>query len=63
MVVSQELDVFFTEKMRDYPTRRSFLVPMLLYTQDELGFLSDAAISYIAQKVDLTELEVRNVIS
>ena len=63
MVVSEQLDSFFTEKMKDYPTRRSFLVPMLLYTQDELGFLSDEAISYIAQKVDLSELEIRNVIS
>ena len=63
MVVSQQLDTFFTEKMQEYPTRRSFLVPMLLYTQDELGFLSDEAISYLAQKVDLTELEIRNVIS
>ncbi len=63
MVVSQELDSFFTEKMKQYPTQRSFLVPMLLYTQDELGYLSDEAISYIAGKVNLTELEVRNVIS
>jgi NADH-quinone oxidoreductase subunit E len=63
MVVSQQLDAFFTEKMKDYPTRRSFLVPMLLYTQDEVGYLSDEAIDYVAQKVDLSELEVRNVIS
>ena len=63
MVVSAQLDAFFTEKMKEYPTRRSFLVPMLLYTQDELGYLSDEAISYLAQKVELTELEVRNVIS
>ena len=63
MVVSEQLDQFFTTKMGEYPTRRSFLVPMLLYTQDEVGFLSDEAISYIAQKVDLSELEVRNVIS
>jgi len=63
MVVSEQLDQFFTQKMGDYPTRRSFLVPMLLYTQDEVGFLSDEAIAYVAQKVDLSELEVRNVIS
>ena len=63
MVVSEQLDQFFTAKMGEYPTRRSFLVPMVLYTQDEVGFLSDEAISYIAQKVDLSELEVRNVIS
>ncbi len=62
-VVSEKLDSFFTEKMKEYPTRRSFLVPMLLYTQDELGFLSDEAIAYLAEKVDLPELEIRNVIS
>jgi len=63
MVVSEQLDGFFTEKMKEYPTQRSFLVPMLLYTQDELGFLSDEAVAYLAQKVGLSELEVRNVIS
>ena len=63
MVVSEQLDSFFSEKMKEYPTQRSFLVPMLLYTQDELGFLSDEAIGYIADKVGLSELEVRNVIT
>ena len=63
MIISQQLDEFFTAKMQEYPTRRSFLVPMLLYTQDEVGYLSDEAIAYIAQKVELSELEVRNVIS
>ena len=49
--------------MREYPTRRSFLVPMLLYTQDELGCVTDDAVTYLASKTDLTELEIRNVIS
>jgi NADH-quinone oxidoreductase subunit E len=61
--ISDKLDAFFTEKMKEYPTKRGFLVPMLLYTQDELGYLSDEAIAYLAQKTELTELEVRNVIS
>ena len=63
MAVSEKLDRFFTEKIKEYPTQRSFLVPMLLYTQDELGYLSDEAIAYLAQKAGVTELEVRNVIS
>jgi NADH-quinone oxidoreductase subunit E len=63
MVVSEKLDQFFDHKMKNYPIRRSFLVPMLLYTQDELGYLSAEAITYIAQKVGLSELEIRNVIS
>ena len=63
MIVSGQLDQFFTEKMKEYPTQRSFLVPMLLYTQDELGYLSHEAVTYIAGKVGLSELEVRNVIT
>ena len=62
-VISEQLDKFFDAKMKEYPTRRSFLVPMLLYTQDEIGYLTDEAIAHIAKKAGLTELEVRNVIS
>ena len=53
----------FTEMLGHYPTRRSVLVPTLLYMQDELGYLTDEAIREIAQRLELTELEVRNVIS
>ena len=63
MAISESLDRFFDEKMQEYPPRRSFLVPMLLYTQDELGYLTDEAIAHLAKKTELTELEVRNVIS
>lgn len=46
-----------------YPTKRSALVPTLLYAQDETGYLSDEVIAEIALRLDLTVLEVRNVIS
>jgi len=46
-----------------YPTKRSALVPTLLYAQDEVGFLSDEVIAELAHRLDLTELDVRNVIS
>ncbi len=36
---------------------------MLLYIQDELGAVTDEAIHEIAQRVELSDLEVRNVIS
>ena len=61
--ISEKLDKFFDEKMQQYPTKRGFLVPMLLYSQDEVGYLSDAVIAHLAKKTELTELEVRNVIS
>ena len=46
-----------------YPLTRSALVPMLLYAQDEIGYVSDAAVAEIAQRLDLLELDVRNVLS
>lgn len=44
-----------------YPVRRSALVPMLLYAQDEVGYLSDAVIAEVADRIGITELDVRNV--
>ena len=46
-----------------YPVRRSALIPMLLYAQDEVGYLSDAVIHEVALRIGITELDVRNVIS
>jgi NADH-quinone oxidoreductase subunit E len=63
MKFSESLEKWFTEAQGHYPTRRSPLVPFLLFAQDEVGYLSDEVIAEIAQRVDLTELEVRNVIS
>jgi NADH-quinone oxidoreductase subunit E len=61
--ISDKLDAFFTEKMKEYPTKRSFLVPMLLYSQDEVGAITEDVVAHLAKKTELTELEVRNVVS
>jgi len=63
MRFSDEFETRFAEMAKHYPTKRSALVPTLLYAQDEVGFLSDEVIAEIAGRLDLTELEVRNVIS
>ena len=63
MKFSDEFEVRFAEMVPHYPTKRSALVPTLLYAQDEVGYLSDQVIAEIAGRLDLTELEVRNVIS
>jgi NADH-quinone oxidoreductase subunit E len=60
---SDEFEARFAEMVPHYPTKRSALVPTLLYAQDEIGFLSDEVITELAGRLDLTELEVRNVIS
>jgi NADH-quinone oxidoreductase subunit E len=63
MRFSDEFEARFAEMLTHYPTRRSALVPTLLYAQDEVGFMSDEVVAELAQRLDLTELEVRNVIS
>lgn len=63
MKFSDELEQRFATMVANRPTKRSVLVPMLLYIQDEIGSLTDEAIDEIAQRVDVTPLEVRNVIS
>jgi len=53
----------FDELATIYPVKRSALVPMLLYAQDEIGYVSDPVVAEIAQRLDLLELDVRNVLS
>jgi NADH-quinone oxidoreductase subunit E len=63
MKFSDQLEQRFAAMVTHYPTKRSALVPMLLYIQDEVGALTDEAIHEIAQRVELSDLEVRNVIT
>ena len=63
MRFSDEFETRFSEMVGHYPTKRSVLVPTLLYAQDEVGFLSDEVIQEIAGRLELTVLDVRNVIS
>jgi NADH-quinone oxidoreductase subunit E len=63
MRFSDQLENRISEMLTHYPVKRSILVPTLLFVQDEVGYLSDEAIAEVAKRVELTELEVRNVIS
>jgi NADH-quinone oxidoreductase subunit E len=58
---SPQLAVRFDALVEKYPVRRSALIPMLLYAQDEVGYLSDAVIAEVAHRIGITELDVRNV--
>jgi NADH-quinone oxidoreductase subunit E len=60
---SPRLAARFDALVLKYPVKRSALVPMLLYAQDEIGYLSDAVIDEVARRIGITELEVRNVAS
>jgi NADH-quinone oxidoreductase subunit E len=62
-IFSPELAARFDKLVTLYPVKRSALVPMLLYAQDEVGYISDEVITELAQRLDLLELDVRNVLS
>jgi NADH-quinone oxidoreductase subunit E len=60
-IFSPQLAARFDALVLKYPVKRSALIPMLLYAQDEVGYLSDAVVAEVARRIGITELEVRNV--
>ena len=62
-IFSPALAARFDRMVTLYPLRRSALIPMLLYAQDEVGYLSDPVITEVAARIGITELDVRNVLS
>jgi NADH-quinone oxidoreductase subunit E len=62
-IFSPALAARFDALVEKYPARRSALIPMLLYAQDEIGYLSDAVVAEVAERIGITDLEVRNVAS
>ena len=60
-IFSPRLAARFDALVQKYPVRRSALIPMLLYAQDEVGYLSDAVIAEVAERIGITQLDVRNV--
>ena len=62
-IFSPALAARFDRLVTIYPMRRSALIPMLLYAQDEVGYLSNQVISEVAARIGITELDVRDVIT
>jgi NADH-quinone oxidoreductase subunit E len=60
---SPELAARFDKLVTLYPLRRSALIPMLLYAQDEAGYLSDAVLTEVAGRIGISVHEVRSVVS
>ncbi len=62
-IFSPELAARLDRLVTLYPVKRSALIPMLLYAQDEIGAINDDVVREAAERVGITELDVRNVIS
>ncbi len=62
-MLSDALKKKFDQLIARYPLKRSAIVPMLLFAQDEIGYVSDEAIEEIARCVEVRPIEVVEDIS
>lgn len=57
-MLSEALKRRFDEVIARYPLKRSAIVPLLLFAQDEIGYISDEAIEEIARRAEVLPIEV-----
>ena|SRR5436190_9016850 len=65
MTFSPQLEEKFTRLLTIYPPgrKRSALIPMLLYAQDEVGAVTPDVIEEIARRLEIQPLQVEEVLS
>src|SRR5579859_250492 len=57
-MLSETLKAKFDQVIARYPLKRSAIVPLLMFGQDEIGYVSDELIQAIARAVDVRPIEV-----
>jgi len=62
MELSLQLAAKFEKLQNAYPVKRSALIPMLMYAQDEFGYINDDIIHEIARRLDLRPVQVQETL-
>jgi NADH-quinone oxidoreductase subunit F len=62
MELSPKLAAKFEKLQNAYPVKRSGLIPMLMYAQDEFGYITDEIIHEIARRLDLRPVQVEETL-
>lgn len=62
-MISDHLAAKYDSIIRNYPVKRSALIPILLMTQEELGYLTPETINDIAGLLELPEIELHEVVT
>jgi NADH-quinone oxidoreductase subunit E len=57
-MLSDELKAKFDQVIARYPVKRSAIVPLLMFGQDEIGYVSDELVEEIARCVEVGPIEV-----
>src|ERR1700694_2881791 len=60
--MSPGLTARFERLQSAYPVKRSALIPMLMYAQDEFGYISDEMIAEIARRLELHTVQVEETL-
>src|ERR1700724_1674872 len=65
MTLSPELEARFTKILNSYPPdrKRSAVIPMLLYGQDELGAVTPELVEDVARRTGVTPLQIDEVVT
>ena len=65
MTFSPELEAKFEKLLRNYPDgrKRSAVVPMLLYAQDEVGSITPELIEEVARRTGTSALQIDEVVT
>jgi len=63
MELSAPLSAKFELLQNRYPVKRSALIPMLMYAQDEYGCVSDEMIAEIGHRLDLNNVQVEETLA
>ena len=63
MELTPQLATRFETLQTRYPLKRSALIPMMMYAQDEYGFVSDAMIAEIARRLELHTVQVEETLA
>ena len=62
MELTPQLAAKFEKLQNAYPVKRSALIPMLMYAQDEFGYINDDIIHEIARRLDLRPVQVKETL-
>ena len=63
MELSPKLAEKFELLQNRYPVKRSALVPMMMYAQDEYGYISDEMVNELARRLNLRPVEVEETLA
>ena len=62
MELSPNLAAKFELLQNRYPVKRSALIPMMMYAQDELGSVTDEVIAEIGRRLDLNTVQIEETL-